>query len=144
MHQYLSDESTEKVNRTQLDVPDDTDRSWTDGDAVAHEHQASESISRGLGRRKRDLRKELRGTEVLEAIMADLVAVAALAAFVLGAIMTVLVVASWAIRHEDKKLTLTGKAPNRLFSGVRRVMGVGQRDVDAELARLITEQLVRR
>jgi len=76
--------------------------------------------------------------------MADVVAVAALAAFVLGAIMTVLVVASWAIRREDKKLTLTGNAPSRLFSGVRRVMGVGQRGVDAELARMITEQPVRR
>jgi hypothetical protein len=76
--------------------------------------------------------------------MADLVAVAALAGFVLVAIMVVLVVASWAIRREDEKLTLTGKAPSRLLSGVRRVMGVGQRDVDAELARLITERLVRR
>jgi hypothetical protein len=111
---------------------------------VAHEHQASGSTLPGLGRRKQVRRKELRGPKVLEAIMADVVAVAALAAFVLGAIMTVLVVASWAIRREDKKLTLTGKAPNRLFSGVRRVMGVGQRDVDAELARLIAEQLVRR
>jgi hypothetical protein len=111
---------------------------------VAHEHQVGESNSPGRSRRKQNLRKELRGPEVLEAIMADVVAVAALAAFVLGAIMTVLVVAAWAIRREDKKLTLTGKAPNRLFSGVRRVMGVGQRDVDAELARLITEQLVRR
>lgn len=75
--------------------------------------------------------------------MAELVAVA-LAAFMLGAIMTVLAVASWAIRREDEKLTLTGKAPNRLLGGVRRIMGVGQRDVDAELARQITERLVRR
>jgi hypothetical protein len=111
---------------------------------VAHEHQVGGRTSPTLDRRKQDLRKELRGTEVLEAIMADLVAVAALAAFVLGAIMTVLIVAAWAIRREDKKLTLTGKAPNRLFSGVRRVMGVGQRDVDAELARLIKGQLARR
>jgi hypothetical protein len=41
---------------------------------------------------------------VLEAVMA-VVAAAALAAFVLGAIMTILVVAAWAIRREDKKLT---------------------------------------
>jgi hypothetical protein len=81
---------------------------------------------------------------VLEAIMADVVAVAALAAFVLGAIITVLVVAAWAIRREDKKLTLTSKAPNRLLSGVRRVMGVGQRDVDTELARLLNAELIRR
>jgi hypothetical protein len=76
--------------------------------------------------------------------MADVVAIAALAAFVLGAIMAVLVVAAWAIRREDKKLTLTSNAPNRLLSGVRRVMGVGQRDVDAELARLLNGELIRR
>jgi len=76
--------------------------------------------------------------------MADVIAVAALAAFVLGAIMTVLVVAAWAIRREDKKLTLTSNAPNRLLSGVRRVMGVGRRDVDAELARLLNGELIRR
>jgi hypothetical protein len=111
---------------------------------VSYEHQVGGSTPPGLERRNKDLRKGIRGTEVLEAIMADVVAVAALAAFVLGAIMTVLIVAAWAIRHEDKKLTLTGKAPNRLFSGVRRIMGVGQRDVDAELARLITGQLARR
>ena len=81
---------------------------------------------------------------MLEAVMADVVAIAALAAFVLGAIMTVLVVAAWAIRREDKKLTLTSDAPNRLLSGVRRVMGVGQRDVDAELARLLNRELIRR
>jgi hypothetical protein len=111
---------------------------------VVREHQASGSTLPGLGRRKQVLRKELRGPEVLEAIMADFIAVAALTAFVLGAIMTVLVVAAWAIRREDRKLTLTSKAPNRLLSGVRRVMGVGQRDVDAELARLITGELTRR
>ena len=76
--------------------------------------------------------------------MADVVAVAALVAFVLGAIVTVLVVSAWAIRHEDKKLTLTRRAPSRLLSGVRRVMGVGQRDVDAELARLLNGELIRR
>ena len=144
MQWNLLDGSAESYSRSQPDVPDSMYKSRADGDTVAREHPAGEGNSPGRSRRKRDLRKELRGLEVLEAIMADVVAVAALAAFVLGAIMTVLVVAAWAIRREDKKLTLTGKAPNRLFSGVRRVMGVGQRDVDAELARLITEQLVRR
>jgi hypothetical protein len=111
---------------------------------VDHEHQVGGTTSLDLDRRNRDLRKELRGPEVLEAIMADVVAFAALAVFVLGAIMTVLVVAAWAIRHEDKKLTLTSKAPNRLLSGIRRIMGVGQRDVDAELARLLNAELIRR
>ena len=65
--------------------------------------------------------------------MAVVVAVAALAVFVLGAIMTVLVVAAWAIRHEDRRFTPTRQAPSLLSSGVRRVMGVGLRDVDAQL-----------
>ena len=144
MQQNLPDGSTESCSRAQPGQPDSRRRSWTDGDTLAHERQASENTSQGLDRRKRDLRRELRGPEVLEAIMADVVAFAALAVFVLGAIMTVLVVAAWAIRHEDKKLTLTSKAPNRLLSGIRRIMGVGQRDVDAELARLLNAELIRR
>jgi hypothetical protein len=118
-------------------------RSWTIGDTVAHEQPGPGSNLPGLDEKVAGP-AELRGTEVLEAIMADVVAVAALAAFVLGAIMTVLIVAAWAIRREDKKLTLTSKAPNRLLSGVRRIMGVGQRDVDAELARLLNGELTRR
>ena len=43
-------------------------RSWTDRDVVAHEHQAGERTSAGLDG-KQDLRKELRGTEVLEAMI---------------------------------------------------------------------------
>lgn len=114
-------------------------------DTVVHEHtQVSKPPGRTWSRGSKTCGRSSAGRKLLEAIMADFVAVAALAAFVLGAIMTVLVVAAWAIRREDRKLTLTSKAPNRLLSGVRRVMGVGQRDVDAELAELITGQLTRR
>jgi hypothetical protein len=62
--------------------------------------------------------------------MAGVVAVAILTVFVIGGIAGVIVLSAWAIRREDRDLTLTGQAPNRLSGGVRRVMGVGLRDVD--------------
>jgi len=113
-------------------------------DTVTHEHPGQRDTLPTWSRGSKTCGTNSAGRKLLEAVMADLVAVAALTAFVLGAIVTVLVVAAWAIRREDRRLTLTGKAPNRLFSGVRRIMGVGQRDVDAELAELITGQLTRR
>ena len=67
MHQDLSDGSREQDSQIQLDVPDSRYRSWTDGDAVDHEHQANGSP--GLGRREQVRRKELRGTGVLEAMI---------------------------------------------------------------------------
>jgi hypothetical protein len=71
--------------------------------------------------------------------MAGVVAVAALASFVMGAIVIVMILAAWAIRREDRGLTLTGQAPSRLLSGIRRVMGVGRREVSTELARFSRE-----
>jgi len=49
-------------------------RSRTDGDTVVHEHQVGGNAPPGRDRRKRDLRNELRGTEVLAAIVAGFVA----------------------------------------------------------------------
>ena len=71
--------------------------------------------------------------------VAAAVAVAVLIFFVTGIIVAVIVLAAWAIRREDRRFTLTGRAPDRLSSGVRRLMGVGLRDVDAELERLARE-----
>jgi hypothetical protein len=73
MHQNLSDGSSESNSQSQLDVQDNISRSWTYGDIVVHKHQARESTSPGLGHRKRNLRNELRGPEVREAIMAGVV-----------------------------------------------------------------------
>jgi hypothetical protein len=82
---------------------------------------------------------------VLEAIMAGVVgvvAVAAFAFFVFGVIVAVMALIARAIRREDRGLTLTGQAPDRLSRGVRRLTGVGLRDVDTDLERL-TRELVR-
>src|ERR1700689_2526284 len=81
MYQDLSDGSGEQDGQPQPDVSNGTYRSWTDGDTVDHEHQVGERTSLGLDRRNRALRKELRGPEVLEAIMAGVVVAAAIAVF---------------------------------------------------------------
>jgi hypothetical protein len=69
----------------------------------------------------------------------EAVAVVILIFFASGVIVAVVVLSAWAIRREDRRLTLTGRAPDRLSSGVRRLMGVGLRNVDTEQARLIRE-----
>jgi hypothetical protein len=51
------------------------------------------------------------------------------AVFVCGGIAAVMGLAAVAIRREDRRLTLTGQASNWLLRGVRRLMGVGLRDV---------------
>jgi hypothetical protein len=109
-------------------------RSWADRDTVAHPGQAGESSSPGRGRRERDLRRELRGTEVLEAIMAGVVVVA-IAVFVAGAVMGVIAVVAIAVRREDRRYTLAVDAPDRLSRSTRRLTGVGRRDLDAEFLR---------
>ena len=135
MHQDLSDESREQDYQTQLDVPDSKCRSWTDGDAVAHEHQASGNNSRGLGRKKQDLRKELRGTDALEAIMAGVMVTTAIAVFLGGIMVGVLAVVAVAVRREDRRHTLAVDAPDRLSMNTRRLNGLARRDLDTEFLR---------
>jgi hypothetical protein len=106
-------------------------RSWADRDTVAHTCQAGESSSPGRGHRGRDLRTELRGTKVLEAIMAGVVIVA-IAVFIAGAVIGVVAVVAIAVRREDRRYTLTVDAPDRLSRTTRRLTGVGRRNVDAE------------
>jgi len=109
-------------------------RSWADRDTVAHPCQVGESSSPGRGRRERDLRTELRGTEVLEAIMASVVVVA-VAVFIAGLVMGVIAVVAIAVRREDRRYTLAVDAPDRLSRTTRRLTGVGRRDLDAEFLR---------
>ena len=106
-------------------------RSWADRDTVAHPCQVGESSSPGRGRSERDLRTELRGTEVLEAIMAGVVAVA-VTVFIAGVVMGVITVVAIAVRREDRRYTLAVDAPDRLSRTTRRLTGVGRRDLDAE------------
>jgi hypothetical protein len=135
MHQDLSDGSREQDGQTQLDVPDSTPRSWTIGDTVAHEQQASGTTSQGLGRRKQVLRKELCRPEGLEAIMAGFVVAVAVAVFVGGIVVGVIAVVAVAVRREDRRYTLAGEAPGRLARGTRRLTGMRRRDLDAEFFR---------
>jgi hypothetical protein len=67
------------------------------------------------------------------------VAIALLAVFVTGGIVAVMGLAAVAIRREDRGLTLTAQASNWQLRGVRRLMGVGLRDVDTELGRAMRE-----
>jgi hypothetical protein len=101
---------------------------------VAHEQQVGESRSPDRGRRERDLRTEVRGTEVLEAIMAGVVVVA-VTVFIAGLAVGVFVIIAIAVRREDRHYTLAGEAPDRLSRSTRRLTGVGRRDLDPEFLR---------
>jgi hypothetical protein len=109
-------------------------RSWADRDTVAHICQVGENSSPDRGHTERDLRTELRGTEVLEAIMAGVVVVA-VAVFIAGVVMGVVAVVAIAVRREDRRYTLAVDAPDRLSSTTRRLTGVGRRDLDADYLR---------
>jgi len=115
-------------------------RSWTYGDTVAHEHQVGESNSLGRGRRKQDLRKELRGTEVPEAMMAGVV-IATAAVFIGGIALGVIAVVAVAVRREDRRYTLAVEAPDRLSRNTRRLTGLARRDLDAEFLRPVATEL---
>lgn len=49
--------------------------------------------------------------------------------FSLGIILGIIVMISMAVRREDKRYTLTGEAPGIVARGVRRLTGVGLRDI---------------
>jgi hypothetical protein len=78
---------------------------------------------------KRDPRKDLRGTEVLEAIMAGVLAIAAVALFLAGVVVGVLFVVAREIRREDRLYSLADEAPSLMSRGTRRLTGFGRRDL---------------
>jgi hypothetical protein len=102
---------------------------------VVREHRVGGSISPGRGRRKRIPRKELRGTEVLEAIMAGVIIAAMIALFLGGVVVGVYAVVAVAVRREDRACTIAGDAPNRISSSARRLNGLGRRGLDTEFLR---------
>ena len=95
---------------------------------MVHKHQACESTSPGLGRRKRNLRNEVRGPKMREAIMAGVV----IALFLAGVVVGIFAVIAVAVRREDRAYTLLGDAPSRMSRSARRLNGLGRRDLDAE------------
>jgi hypothetical protein len=110
-------------------------RSWAERDTVAYEHQVGESVLPGQERRKRDPRKELRGVEVREAIVAGVLVASAVAVFLGGLVMGVIAVIAIAVRREDRRYTLAVEAPDRLSRSTRLLIGVRRRDLDAEFLR---------
>lgn len=106
---------------------------------MAHEHQADESISPGRGHRRRDLRKELRRRDGLEAIMADVVVTMAVVIFLGGIVTGVIAVIAIAVRREDRHYTLAIEAPDRLSRNARRLTGMARRDLDTEFLRPVGE-----
>jgi hypothetical protein len=142
MQQDLSDESRQQNHQTQLDVPDNKCRSWTDGDTVVHEASGRRDHHlAGPARRRRDLRKELRGTEVLEAIMAGVVVTIAISVFLGGVMVGVLAVMAIAIRREDRHHTLVGEAPDRLSRNTRRLTGMTRVGMGDEFLRPVGQLL---
>lgn len=63
------------------------------------------------------------------------VVVIAVAVFIAGLVMGVIVVIAVAVRREDRRYTLAVDAPDRLSRTSRRLTGVGRRDLDAEFLR---------
>jgi hypothetical protein len=72
--------------------------------------------------------------EVPEAIMADFV-VPIIASVIFLAVLIGLVVHALVVRREDRQYSLVNDAPGRLPGLVRRLNGVGRRDLDPELFR---------
>jgi hypothetical protein len=66
---------------------------------------------------------------VLEAIMAAVLAVAAVALFLAGIAVGVLLVVAREIRREDRLYSLAEEAPSLMSRGTRKLNGFGRRDL---------------
>jgi hypothetical protein len=117
---------TVQLNRT---YQDNQLGSWTDGNAVTHEHQVGRDTPNGCGQRNENLRNELRGTEVLEAIMASVIALAAVILLLGGVVIVVLGVVAREVRREDRLYSLAQEAPSMMSRRARRLNGFGRRDL---------------
>jgi hypothetical protein len=82
--------------------------------------------------------KELCGTEVLEAAMAGALVVTAVALFLAGITVGVLLAVAREIRREDRLCSLAGEAPNLMSRGTRKLTSFGTRGLDISL--ITTEQ----
>jgi hypothetical protein len=75
--------------------------------------------------------------EVLEAVVAYFV-VPIIALVIFVAVLAGFVVHALVVRREDRQYSLVNDAPGRLSGLVRRLNGVGRRDLDPELFRTAT------
>jgi hypothetical protein len=67
---------------------------------------------------------------VLEAIMAGVLAIAAVALFLAGVAVGVLIVVAREIRREDRLYSLVEEAPTLMSKGTRKLNGFGRRDME--------------
>jgi hypothetical protein len=65
--------------------------------------------------------------------MASVIAIGIFAFFAVGAMVGFLAMVAIAVRREERGLTLTSKASDRVVLGARRVNGVYRRDLDDDL-----------
>jgi hypothetical protein len=70
---------------------------------------------------------------VLEAIMASVLVIAAVALFLAGITVGVLLVVAREIRREDRLYSLAEEAPNLMARGTRKLTGVGSRGLDVRM-----------
>jgi hypothetical protein len=70
---------------------------------------------------------------VLEAIMAGVLAIAAVALFLAGVVVGVLFVVAREIRREDRLYSLADEAPSLMSRGTRRLTGFGRRDLQMKV-----------
>src|ERR1700722_11106966 len=108
-------------------------RSWTDGTPWPTSTRSA-SAARRARSQQADLRKELRGTEVREAIMASVVVIA-VAVFIAGLVMGGIDGLASADHRGVHRYTPAGVAPSLVTSRRRRLTGVGRRYLDAEFLR---------
>ena len=113
--------------------------SWTDGDVMAHEHQASREHPAEPGVIRGDPQRGFCGTGNLEAIMAGVVVVVIIALFLGGIAVGVVAAVAVSVRREDRRYSLAGDAPDRVSQSARRLNGLGRRDLDPELLRPVGE-----
>jgi hypothetical protein len=132
LHQDLPDGSREQDGQPQLDVRDNQFVSWTDGNVAPTSPGPGGNNSQALitGSGTRGMNSA--GRKYLEAIMASVV-VAIIAVFLGGIAIGVVGLVALGVRGEDRRKSLTGgEVPGRLARSVRRLNGVGLRDLDPE------------
>lgn len=111
------------------------DRSQASADTVGSERRSTEMSHLAAIAASGDLRSELRGTKVLEAVVAGVVVAIAISVFLGGLVTGVIAVVAIAVRREDRCYSLASDAPDRLSGNTRRLTGLGRRDLDAEFLR---------
>ena len=71
--------------------------------------------------------------------MAGVAVAIAVAVFLGGMVLGIIVVVAISVRREDRRVTLACAAPDRLSRNTRRLTGLARRDLDSEFLRPVSE-----